>query len=163
MLIGSNTFIPGFEDTLRLNGRARITDDQALLAAVYLHAHRAVGGDSQWRDVALRTLDAMMNRFWLGNGFASSLDADAGGHEGRHVTWTVDEVRETLVTADLEHLVVPIIQRYSFDRSRVFEGRLIPTLRDGEPFTPPTELMPAIDANISALRWPRLPAPRLSR
>ena len=133
--------VPHFEQML---------SDQALLAAVYLHAHRAVGGDSQWRDVALRTLDAMMNRFWLGNGFASSLDADAGGHEGRHVTWTADEVRETLVTADLEHLVVPIIQRYSFDHSRVFEGRLIPTLRDGEPFTPPTELMPAIDALVQA-------------
>ena len=55
---------------------------------------------------------------------------------------------ETLVTAGLEHLVIPIVQRYSFDRSRVFEGRLIPTLRDGEPFTPPTELMPAIDALV---------------
>jgi FKBP-type peptidyl-prolyl cis-trans isomerase len=30
--IGSGQFIPGFEDTLRLNGKARITDDAALLA-----------------------------------------------------------------------------------------------------------------------------------
>ena len=31
LVLGSNRFIPGFEDTLRLNGKARITDDPALL------------------------------------------------------------------------------------------------------------------------------------
>lgn len=31
--VGLLFFIPGFEDTLRLNGRARVTDDAALLAA----------------------------------------------------------------------------------------------------------------------------------
>lgn len=31
--VGCLFFIPGFEDTLRLNGKARITDDAALLAA----------------------------------------------------------------------------------------------------------------------------------
>ena len=31
--VGLLFFVPGFEDTLRLNGRARITDDAALLAA----------------------------------------------------------------------------------------------------------------------------------
>ncbi|WP_421693498.1 pyridoxamine 5'-phosphate oxidase family protein [Aestuariivirga sp.] len=31
--VGILFFVPGFEDTLRLNGRARITDDPALLAA----------------------------------------------------------------------------------------------------------------------------------
>ena len=31
--VGCLFFVPGFEDTLRLNGKARITDDAALLAA----------------------------------------------------------------------------------------------------------------------------------
>ncbi|MBU6232942.1 MAG: thioredoxin domain-containing protein [Acidobacteria bacterium] len=133
--------VPHFEQML---------SDQALLATTYLRAHRAFGGTTEWADVAQRTLDAMIDRFWLGGGFASSLDADAEGHEGRHVTWTLEEVRETLVSAGLGNLYLPIVTRYSFDRSPAFEGRLIPTLLDGEPFTPPPHLAQAVDVLLRA-------------
>ena len=129
--------VPHFEQML---------SDQALLAATYLAADRAFGSGTPWCDVAIRTLDAMTSRLWTGEGFASSLDADAGGHEGLHVTWTLDDVRETLETAGLGNLYLPIVQRYRFDSSPEFEGRLIPTLADGEPFTPPALLEPALDA-----------------
>ena len=129
--------VPHFEQML---------SDQALLAATYLTADRAFGSGTPWRDVGLQTLDAMSSRLWTGAGFASSLDADAGGHEGLHVTWTLDEVRDTLEAAGLGNLYIPIIQRYRFDSSPEFEGRLIPTLADGEPFVPPTLLNPALHA-----------------
>ena len=44
--VGCLFFIPGFEDTLRLNGKARITDDAALLA------HCTVNGMSNCRNFA---------------------------------------------------------------------------------------------------------------
>lgn len=142
--------VPHFEQML---------SDQALLASTYLAADRALGSATPWRDVAIRTLDAMQERFWTGEGFASSLDADAGGHEGLHVTWTLEEVRETLETAGLGNLYLPIIQRFRFDSSKEFEGRLIPTLADGEPFTPPAMLEPA----LAALRARRQQRPQPGR
>ena len=42
--VGCLFFIPGFEDTLRLNGKARITEDAALLAALH-----GLGQDAQGR------------------------------------------------------------------------------------------------------------------
>jgi uncharacterized protein YyaL (SSP411 family) len=142
--------VPHFEQML---------SDQALLASTYLAADRAFGSHTAWRDVALRTLDAMVNRFWTGSGFASSLDADAGGHEGLHVTWTLDEIRETLDSVGLGNLYLPIVQRYRFDSSPEFEGRLIPTLAEGEPFTPPVTLEPA----LLALRERRQQRPQPGR
>ena len=129
--------VPHFEQML---------SDQALLATTYLSADRAFGSGTPWRNVAFRTLDAMTTRLWTGSGFASSLDADAGGHEGLHVTWTLDEIRDTLEAKGLGNLYLPIVQRYRFDSSPEFEGRLIPTLADGEPFTAPLSLEPALEA-----------------
>ena len=37
-------FVPGFEDTLRLNGKARITDDPALLSASTVNGKQPVVG-----------------------------------------------------------------------------------------------------------------------
>ena len=42
--VGLLFFVPGFEDTLRLNGRARITDDAALLAACTVNGKQPVVG-----------------------------------------------------------------------------------------------------------------------
>ena len=142
--------VPHFEQML---------SDQALLASTYLAADRAMGSVTPWRNVAIRTLDAIQQRFWTGEGFASSLDADAGGHEGLHVTWTIDEVRETLEAAGLGNLFMPIVQRYRFDSSAEFEGRLIPTLADGEPFAAPSILEPA----LQALRLKRYERPQPGR
>lgn len=42
--VGLLFFVPGFEDTLRLNGRARITDDAALLARCTVNGKQPVVG-----------------------------------------------------------------------------------------------------------------------
>lgn len=142
--------VPHFEQML---------SDQALLAATYANADRAFGSNTPWRDVAIETLDAMTSRFWTGSGFASSLDADADGHEGLHVTWTLDEVRDTLHEAGLGNLLLPVVRRYCFDSSPEFEGRLIPTLADGEPFVTPT----ALDSALDAMRLARHKRPQPGR
>ena len=42
--VGLLFFVPGFEDTLRLNGKARITDDPALLSACTVNGKQPVVG-----------------------------------------------------------------------------------------------------------------------
>jgi len=42
--VGLLFFVPGFEDTLRLNGKARITDDAALLSACTVNGKQPVVG-----------------------------------------------------------------------------------------------------------------------
>jgi hypothetical protein len=72
--------------------------DNALLAAVYLHAW-AVTGDERYRSVTEETLDYMLRELLLPEGgFASAQDADTDGVEGLTFTWTPDEgVREELL------------------------------------------------------------------
>jgi uncharacterized protein YyaL (SSP411 family) len=66
--------------------------DNALLVPVYLHGWLATGND-RYRDVAERTLDAMVRDFWLPerSGFASSLVADTDSVVGLTYTWTEED------------------------------------------------------------------------
>jgi uncharacterized protein len=72
--------------------------DNALLAAVYLHAW-VVTGNERYRRVTEETLDYMLRELLLPEGgFASAQDADTDGVEGLTFTWTPDEgVREELL------------------------------------------------------------------
>jgi uncharacterized protein YyaL (SSP411 family) len=71
--------IPHFEKML---------DDNAGLAACYLHAWLVLGHE-RYRDVAVETVEYMLRELSLGNGaFASSQDADTDGEEGLSYTWT---------------------------------------------------------------------------
>ncbi|MEA2129478.1 MAG: uncharacterized protein QOJ85_2369, partial [Solirubrobacteraceae bacterium] len=70
--------------------------DNALLARAYLHAFQLTG-EPLFGRVATETLDwALRELRRPEGGFASALDADAGGVEGRFSTWTVDELRAVL-------------------------------------------------------------------
>jgi uncharacterized protein len=70
--------------------------DNALLARAYLHAHLATG-EPLFRRVCEETLDWMLRELRQEEGgFASSLDADAEGEEGRFSVWTPAEIREAL-------------------------------------------------------------------
>jgi uncharacterized protein len=65
--------------------------DNALLAAVYLHAARCFG-EPRYRQIADATLDYVLRELALdGGGFASAQDADTDGVEGLTFTWAPGE------------------------------------------------------------------------
>jgi uncharacterized protein len=65
--------------------------DNALLAAVYVHAARRFG-DERYRQVAEQTIDYVLRELALeGGGFASAQDADTNGVEGLTFSWAAGE------------------------------------------------------------------------
>jgi uncharacterized protein YyaL (SSP411 family) len=78
--------------------------DNALLVPAYLHGWLATGNE-RYREVAERTLDAMVRDFWLPErgGFASSLDADTDGVEGLTYTFTEEEGAPADLLEPFEH------------------------------------------------------------
>ena len=115
--------------------------DQGLLARAYFQAAKH-DSTSEWRDVARDTINFVLSDLRIEKGFASSLDADAGGEEGSHVTWTPNEVASTLGDATITKR---IIDRFRISDPGLFEGKSIPRLASGEPFVEPAELVKSID------------------
>jgi uncharacterized protein YyaL (SSP411 family) len=122
--------------------------DQALLARCYFRASRATH-NSAWREVALDTLAFVERALRLPLGYAASLDADASGTEGSHITWTPDEVRAAL-DGFSEKEVADVLARWRIEPKGTFEGRSIPRLREGAPFVTPPELEVAHETLIAA-------------
>ena len=76
--------------------------DNALLAHAYLEAFRATGTDRYAR-VARATLDFLIAELRTDDGgFASALDADSEGVEGRFYAWSYDEFIAVLSDAGLD-------------------------------------------------------------
>jgi uncharacterized protein YyaL (SSP411 family) len=76
--------------------------DNALLAHAYLEGYRATGTDRYAR-VARDTLDFMLRELGTADGgFASALDADSEGVEGRFYAWTDAELRSALADAGFD-------------------------------------------------------------
>jgi uncharacterized protein YyaL (SSP411 family) len=124
----------------------KMLSDQALLARAYLRASKAVGGHPEWRDVAIHALHFVLNDLKVESGYGSSLDADAGGVEGSHVTWTPDEVAAALERKGLGGDLARVLSRWSISSPGLFEGRSIPRLATGEPFITPDDLREALGA-----------------
>ncbi len=120
----------------------KMLSDQALLARCYLEAAR-VGGGASWREVGLATLDFVERALRTPSGYAAALDADAGGVEGGHVTWTPEEVRDALA-GEPGALVETVLRRYTITAAGDLEGRSVPRLADGEPFATPPHLHGAL-------------------
>ncbi|MEO8638929.1 MAG: thioredoxin domain-containing protein [Chloroflexota bacterium] len=76
--------------------------DNAQLAHAYLEGFRATG-HQRYADVARRTLDFMLRELATDDGgFASALDADSEGEEGRFYIWDFDPFIEALRGAGLD-------------------------------------------------------------
>ena len=118
----------------------KMLSDQALLARTYLRAAALVEGHHWWREVALDTIQFVLNDLQLDGGFAASLDADADGVEGSHVTWTPDEVRRALDRDGEGRHLTEVLARWRIETPGAFEGRSIPRLDSAVPFTTPDSL-----------------------
>lgn len=133
----------------------KMLSDQALLARAYLRASRAFPQHSHWRDVALDTLRFVLRELRVDTGFAASLDADAGGIEGSHVTWTPQEVETALTLRGEEAHLAAVLERWRITSPGLFESRSIPRLADGAPFVTPRNLDGALEA-LRAMRATRI-------
>ena len=114
----------------------KMLTDQALLARAYLHAWQA-GGRDDYLGVVTETLDFVLRDLSTPEGaLYSSFDADAGGVEGGHATFTPGELQEVLPPA----LVAPAAEWYGITEAGNWEGRTIPVRPVGAPLLRPPEI-----------------------
>jgi len=119
--------------------------DNALLARAYLHGW-LLSGDESLRDTCRRTLDwALREMRGPEGGFASALDADSEGEEGRFYVWTPQEIRDALGD---ERLSSAAIAYFGVTDEGNFEGSNV-LVRAGA--HPPAELE-AIRSGLLAAR-----------
>jgi uncharacterized protein YyaL (SSP411 family) len=121
--------------------------DNALLARGYLHGFQ-VTGDAFFRRIATETLDwALRELRQPEGGFASALDADSEGVEGKYYVWTLDEVRDALGP----ELAAEAIEAFGMTEAGNFEGRNIPVRARRDP-----ERLPEIKARLYEVREQRV-------
>jgi len=114
----------------------KMLTDQALLARAYLHAWQA-GGRPDYLGVVTQTLDFVLRELGTPEGaLYSSFDADAGGVEGGHATFTTAELRKLLPP----RLVAPAAEWYGITEDGNWEGRSIPVRPVGAPLARPAEI-----------------------
>jgi uncharacterized protein YyaL (SSP411 family) len=103
--------------------------DNALLARAYLHAWQ-VSGEPLFERVCRETLDWALAELRQEEGaFASALDADSEGVEGKFYVWTLDEVRELLG----DELAAEAIEHFGMSERGNFEGENIPVRATPDP------------------------------
>ncbi len=114
----------------------KMLTDQALLSRAYLHAWQETG-HADYLGVVTETLDFVLRDLSTPDGaLYSSFDADAGGVEGGHATFT---------PGDLEAALPPELRRsaaewYGITERGNWEGRSIPVRPVGGPLARPDEI-----------------------
>jgi uncharacterized protein YyaL (SSP411 family) len=120
--------------------------DNALLARVYVHAFQ-VSGEPFFERVCRETLDwALRELRQEEGGFASALDADSEGVEGKFYVWRLEEVR-----AALGPLADTAIEHFGMTEAGNFEGANIPVRATSDP-----EQLDEIKAGLLAAREQRV-------
>ena len=103
--------------------------DNALLARAYLHGFQ-VSGEPFFERVCTETLDWVLRDLRQAEGgFASALDADSEGEEGRFYVWTPDELRAVL--GDDARRGARVLRHRPARRN--FEGRWAPVRATSDP------------------------------
>ena len=125
--------------------------DNALLARAYLHGWQVSGGDPLLRQVCTETLDwALRELRGPEGGFASALDADSEGVEGKFYVWTPDELRDALGEQRLFEIAAA---HWGVTEQGNFEGTSI-LVRAGSDDDPPE--LPEIKRRLMAARDQRV-------
>jgi uncharacterized protein len=120
--------------------------DNALLARAYLHGWQ-VSDEPFFRRVCEETLGFLVRELRQEEGgFASALDADSEGVEGKYYVWTLDEVRSSL--GDLADTA---IEHFGMTAAGNFEGANIPVRA-----TPDPEALPEIKCRLYGAREQRV-------
>ena len=114
----------------------KMLTDQALLARAYLHGWQD-GGRNDYLVVTTETLDWVLRDLSTPEGaLYSSFDADAGGVEGSHATFALQDLVEVLPP----DLGTPAAEWYGITEAGNWEGRSIPVRPVGAPLTRPPEI-----------------------
>ncbi|HEV3329038.1 MAG TPA: thioredoxin domain-containing protein [Acidimicrobiales bacterium] len=135
----------------------KMLSDQALLAATYTRA-------AVWLDepaygwVARRTLDFVLETMRVDGGYASGIDADAGGVEGAHVVLTPATATSVLDEAGLGELAAATIERYSLRTEGDLDGACVPRLAEGADLVGSAEDQVVREALLHARSLGPLPA-----
>ena len=125
--------------------------DNALLTRAYLHGWQASGGDPLLRQACTETLDwALRELRGPEGGFASALDADSEGVEGKFYVWTPEELRAALGDERLSEIAT---EHWGVTPGGNFEGRSI-LVRAGSDDDPPE--LPEIKRRLMAARDQRI-------
>lgn len=117
-------FLPHFEKMLT---------DNAQIGWAYTEAY-SLTGNPQYKEVAQEIYEWALREMRVeGGAFASALDADSEGEEGKYYTWTIGEIRQVLPSplADLFCNVYSIRPdgNYREEATGQMTGRNIPHLR----------------------------------
>jgi len=114
----------------------KMLTDQAQLARAYLHAWQD-GGRTEYLGVVTETMDFVLRDLSTPEGaLYSSFDADAGGVEGAHATFTLEELHQILPSS----LVGAAAEWYGITAVGNWEGRSIPVRPVGAPLARPPEV-----------------------
>ena len=114
----------------------KMLTDQALLSRAYLHAWQETG-HADYLGVMTETLDFVLRDLSTPDGaLYSSFDADAGGVEGGHATFTPGDLEVAL----LPELRRPAAEWYGITERGNWEGRSIPIRPVGGPLARPDDI-----------------------